>query len=221
MSEKGQPEFPKGVDMPEKLRQLESRQKLFWDMCKPEKRAKYIYCQDSKLVRIVLELIVLEHVSSDYAGCVSRLLDRVPLIKEVSAVRHEYDEVEGSEAGYTDISDAHDHSFNGYWLPEWRLLRGALNNEYKRLESLKVPVKRTQAKLPVAFGGTDRQGAWCCACGGKGHKKGSQERKVDKFDVHEPALGDFKKRVLAKKKKDGRYSPGSSRSGAVLKSEKP
>ena len=37
MPVKGQPAFPKGVDMPEKLRQLESRQELYWGMCKPEK----------------------------------------------------------------------------------------------------------------------------------------------------------------------------------------
>ena len=52
MPEKGQPAFPKGVDMPEKLRQLESRQKLFWDMCKPEERVTYIYCQELKLVAL-------------------------------------------------------------------------------------------------------------------------------------------------------------------------
>ena len=76
------------------------------------------------------------------------------------------EEVEVSEAEYTDISDAHDRSFNDDWLPEWRLL--------KRLEFLKVSVKGTQAKLPVAFGGTDRQGVWCYAYGQKGHKKGSE-----------------------------------------------
>ena len=32
MPEKSRPAFPKGADMPEKLRQLKSRQKLFWDM---------------------------------------------------------------------------------------------------------------------------------------------------------------------------------------------
>ena len=66
MTEKGQPAFPIGVGIPKKLRQLESRQKLFWDMYKPEKRATYIYCQESKLVRIVLE-----HVNLGYADCVS------------------------------------------------------------------------------------------------------------------------------------------------------
>ena len=48
MPEKDQPVFPEGVDIPENLRQLNSRQKLLWDMCKPEKRATYIYCQESK-----------------------------------------------------------------------------------------------------------------------------------------------------------------------------
>ena len=89
------------------------------------------------------------------------------------------------------------------------------------MESLKALAKGTQAKLPVVFGGTDRQGAWCYACGEKGHKKGSEECKAGKFDVHEPAPEDFKKRMLAKKKKDGGYSLGSSRNGAVPKPEKP
>ena len=101
------------MDMPGKLRQLESRQKLFWDMCKPDKRATYIYCQESKLVRIVLE-----HVNSDYADCVSRLLGKVLSRKEISAVRYAYEEVEGSEAEYTDINDAHGRSLNDDYLPE-------------------------------------------------------------------------------------------------------
>ena len=99
----------------------------------------------------------------------------MPLRKEVSAVRYAYDEVEGSEAEHTDINDAHDRSFSDGWLPEWGQLRGALNNEFKGLETLKLSAKGTQAKLPVAFGETDHQGVWCYACGQKGHKKGSEE----------------------------------------------
>ena len=118
--------------------------------------------------------IALEHVNSDYAHCASRLLDKESLRKEKSAVRYAYDEVEGSAAECADINDAHDRSFNDDWLPEWRLLRGALHNEYKRLESLKVSAKGMQAMLPVAFDGTDRQGVWCYACMKKGHKKGSE-----------------------------------------------
>ena len=79
-----------------------------------------------------------EHVNSDFSDCSSRLLGKVPLRKEVSAVRYAYDEVDGFEAEYTDINDAHGHSFNDDWLPEWRLLKDALNNEYKRLYSLKA-----------------------------------------------------------------------------------
>ena len=165
--------------------------------------------------------IVLGHVNSDYADCVFRLLGKVSLRKEISAIRYAYEEVEGSEAEYTDMNGAHDRSFNGDWLPEWGLLRGALNSEFKRLKSLKLSAKGMQAKLPVAFGGTDRQGMWCHACGPKGHKKGSEEHKAGKFDVHESAPKDFKKRMFAKKKKDGGYSPGSLRSGAVPKSEQP
>ena len=101
----------------------------------------------------------------------SRLLDKVSLRKEVSAVRYAYDDAEGSEAEQTDLSDAHDRSFNDDWLPGWRLLRGAFNNEYKRVETLKLSAKGTQAKLLVAFGGSDRQDIWFYAYGQTGHKK--------------------------------------------------
>ena len=62
--------------------------------------------------------IVLEHVNLDYADCVSRLLGKVLLRKGVSAICYAYDDVEGSEAGHTDIGDAHGRSFNDDWLPE-------------------------------------------------------------------------------------------------------
>ena len=44
MPEKGQPTFPKGVNIPEKLRQLAHRQKLLWDIFKLEKQETYVYC---------------------------------------------------------------------------------------------------------------------------------------------------------------------------------
>jgi len=62
--------FSIGVDMREKLRQLETRKKYFWNMCKPAKRETYAFYWESKLVRIALG-----HVNSEYKGCIARLLD--------------------------------------------------------------------------------------------------------------------------------------------------
>ena len=67
-----------------------SQDKIFWGICKPEKRAAtYICCQESKLVRIVPE-----HANFGYADCVSRLLDKVSLRKEISAVHYAYGDAE-------------------------------------------------------------------------------------------------------------------------------
>ena len=69
MPEPGQSAFPKGVDMPSKLRQLESRRLYFFKMCEANKRDTYTFCQESKLVRIVLD-----NVGPEYKHCVTRVL---------------------------------------------------------------------------------------------------------------------------------------------------
>ena len=46
---------------------------------------------------------MLEDVNSDYADCVSRLLDKASLRKKISAVRCAYEEVEDSEVVYVII----------------------------------------------------------------------------------------------------------------------
>ena len=68
MPEKGKVAFPKGCDMSEKLRLLESRRLYFMRMAgSAEQRRTYVYCQENKLVRIVLEhvncqiLCILSH----------------------------------------------------------------------------------------------------------------------------------------------------------------
>ena len=83
--EKGMPDkqgltFKVGMDITVKLRQLEGRRLYFWKMCEPAKRQKYVFCQETKLVRIVLE-----HINDDYKPCVERLLDYVKVTKLVKA----------------------------------------------------------------------------------------------------------------------------------------
>ena len=81
LPEKGQIAFPSGVDMRSKLRQLKDRQQLFWRMCAPELRPSYPYCQEPKLIRIVLEHV---DYNPDYKECVARMLNSVSLRKEIA-----------------------------------------------------------------------------------------------------------------------------------------
>jgi hypothetical protein len=56
MPEKGKVAFPAGCDMGEKSRKLETRRLYFLKMAGSEElRKTYVYCQETKLVRIVLE----------------------------------------------------------------------------------------------------------------------------------------------------------------------
>jgi hypothetical protein len=68
------------MDITVKLRQLEGRRLYFWKMCEPAKRKQYVFCQETKLVRIVME-----HINDDYKPCVERLLDYVKVSKLVKA----------------------------------------------------------------------------------------------------------------------------------------
>jgi hypothetical protein len=83
MPDKGKLAFPAGCDMSEKLRQLESRRLYFMRMAgTEEKRRTYTYCQETKLVRIVLE-----HVNkTEYGECIKRVLDAVKTRKLVESM---------------------------------------------------------------------------------------------------------------------------------------
>ncbi len=81
MPEKGKPAFFRGIDMIEKLRQLETRRLYFLKMCSPFRPSSYPYCQETKLVRIVLD-----HINPEYDDCVARLLDLLKINKSIVTV---------------------------------------------------------------------------------------------------------------------------------------
>ena len=68
-------------NMIEKLRQLETRRLFFLKMCSPSRQSSYSYCQETKLVRVVLD-----HINPEYDDCIARLLDFVKVNKMLVSV---------------------------------------------------------------------------------------------------------------------------------------
>ncbi len=106
------------VDMASKLRQLESRRLYFFKMCEASKRDTHTFCQETKLVRIVLD-----NIGPEYKHCVTRVLDLVKVNKMMSNAGGNFD--------YGNIPDAYDRSFSDAWLPSWKLLQASLISEYR------------------------------------------------------------------------------------------
>ena len=191
MPEKGKSAFYKGIDMIEKLRQLETRRLYFLKMCSPSRQSTYAYCQENKLVRIVLD-----HINPEYNDCIARLLDLVKVNKMLVSVSS------GAlmSANSFEALDSHERSFSDEWLPSWKLLQTNLVAEYKRKLKAGEESKGNQkekGKLPVALTGVNVK---CYACGGA-HKRGDPACKAGPNDVHKDAPEHFKKRQAARKRK--------------------
>jgi hypothetical protein len=198
MPKPGQLAFPKVVDMSKKLRQLGGRRLYFFKMCEASKRDTYTFCQENKLVRIVLE-----NVGPEYKNCITRVLDMAKVSKMIL-------NSSGVEDG--EIPDAYDRSFSDAWLPSWKLLRMSLINEYKsKTKALeeRAEEKKSKDKLPVAVGGFGT--VQCYGCGGP-HKKGDPSCTASPYDVHECAPPEFKVKQEDKKRKyDGKSQGGKGR----------
>jgi hypothetical protein len=201
MPDKGKVAFPKGCDMSEKLRQLESRRLYFMRMAgTPEKRRTYTYCQETKLVRIVLE-----HVNKEeYGDCIKRVLDSVKLRKMMERV------VNGEDMDEVGIPDNHKRSFSDDWLPSWTMLKASLLEEWAmRCNDYGKQKEKGKGVLPVAMGGVKEVS--CYGCGIAGHKKGDPGCKAGKFDAHSNAPKDYKERMAKKRKTN--YEVGGKQGG--------
>ena len=210
MPEKGKVAFPAGCDMGEKLRQLQSRRLYFMRMAgSAEKRRTYTYCQETKLVRIVLE-----HVNKvEYGECVNRILEKVKTRKMIQGM------IDGIDSDGDGLPDQHDRSFSDDWLPSWKLLKSALLDEWM-MRTLNKGSSQTSAKgknvLPVAIAGVKE--ITCYGCGITGHKKGDPICKAGKHDAHANAPQDYKDR-MAKKRKAAATGGGKSPSKPEKKGE--
>jgi hypothetical protein len=192
MPEKGKAAFPPGCNMGEKLRQLESKRLYFMRMAgSTEKRRTYTYCQETKLVRIVLE-----HVNkAEYGDCVKRVLEIVKVRKMVAkAMSGDSSDDDGG------VPDNHERSFSDDWLPSWKLLKSSLLDEWIMRSSQEGNAKeKVKNVLPIALNGVGSITCW--GCGGP-HKKGDPECKAGKFDAHHSAPAVYKARMEKKRKVD-------------------
>jgi hypothetical protein len=176
-------------------------------MCKPSKRSTYVFCQESKLVRIVLE-----HINDDYKACIDRLLDYVKvqkLIEKASKAKKKLTNPRLSSL---------DRSFNNDWLPTWKDLQSNLIDEYKKfIKDGKFPSgksAKTNERLPVVVGAI--HDIVCYACGIKGHKSGDPSCKAGPYDVAPIAPKELKDRKDAKKRK---ASNGGAKQGELKKAK--
>ena len=204
MPEKGKAAFPAGCDMGEKLRQLESRRLYFLRMAGTrEKRMTYTYCQETKLVRIVLE-----HVNkNEYGDCIKRVLDLVKVRKMVER------SIGGEGLDGEDIPDNHERSFSDDWLPSWKLLKASLIDEWnqKIVDNGRANEKKAKGVLPVAMGNVKQ--IKCYGCGIEGHKRGDAGCKAGKLDVHPSAPKEYKERMAKKGKKPNENAKAPGKPG--------
>ena len=109
--------FPVGINIEEKVEQLEDRKRTLWFLCPEGIRETYLYGKEPKLVRIVLN-----HLSSEYRPDVNRMLDM-----------HKFRlEMDGEEIP----AGVEIEGYSDEWLPAWKTLRdtllktaGALGND--------------------------------------------------------------------------------------------
>ena len=168
-----------------------------------ELRKTYVYCQESKLVRIVLE-----HVNkNEYGDCVKRVLELVKVQKLVKKT------MDGDAFGIEAIPDNHARSFSDDWLPTWTVLKASLLAEWSDRNNGGSKIKETnKSVLPVAMGGVKT--VTCYGCGQEGHKKGDASCKAGKFDVHVNAPKDYKERMAKDRKREAEKKQSPKSPGA-------
>ena len=71
--------FPQYCNMEDKLIQLETERTFFWKTCPIECRSTYVYCQESKMVHVILE-----HLPYDYDQAVEKVRNSVKMRKMVA-----------------------------------------------------------------------------------------------------------------------------------------
>ena len=173
----GDKPFPIGINIEEKVEQLEDRKRTLWFLCPEHIRVTYLYGQESKLVRIVLN-----HLSSEYRPDVNRMID--------------LHKIQLKLAGKEVPAGVDVEGYSDEWLPAWKELRDTLLKTAEALGNDKSSSSSSSSSLPTMFttsnsnsrkakhnggGSGNRQ---CYACGEWGHIRGDPECKASEGDTH-------------------------------------
>ena len=144
--------FPEDVNIPDKLRQLETERCALYKLCPTEKRDAYEYGQWSKLVKIVIR-----HLRrTRYSDTVKQLLQEVKARQELKAATPIWNEEKKkyeppkSPAVKENTDDWDYKNFHEDWLPKWSDLKSRLISVYKETTfSTPGDSKKRANSLPV------------------------------------------------------------------------
>ena len=221
MPEKGKEATPAGSDIRVKPRQMQSERLKFWNICAPQDRATYDYCQERKLVRIIID-----HLPEEYEADLSRLLTQVSLRKEITSIRkvHSTKGADGWEWNQEEMEwewidesvdapavkpdkpsladDFQDRTFSDEWLPTFAQLSACLTTSYvKRAKAKKVRFSHGSGVPTMVVPGASPGSVTCYACGEKGHKKGDSICKAGPGDIWSGAPARWKEAYAKRKGK--------------------
>ena len=216
-SGKGQPGFPVGVNMEEKLRVLQGERISLWKMCKPSKRDEYEYGKKSKLVKIVLKGLR----NTIYQESIDILLQEIKMKKNFDACLPVMNiltgalELPGAVEERTIVDDWDYRNYSDDWLPPWEALKSKLISVYKAKkfdQGSDVSTKHNDQskKLPVMMvpGLGINPKVQCFACGEHGHRKGDASCRAGPNDWADCAPAKFKAKA-----KSGKFNVGLKRKG--------
>ena len=220
--------FPNGVNMINKLRELEAERVALYKLCPSDRRKDYEWGKETTLVKIVLR-----HLRPTvYSTCVKALVADVKLKMDVKASIPVWNDLLGEYA----VPDSAGHNtedwdYRNYhedWLPKWSDLKSKLVSEFKEKQfqtagSHKGNQSNHDGKpLPTMYmpgvSGFESSSAHslmfmpgaginpkvqCFGCGGYGHRKGDPGCPAGPDDWHDCCPPKFLQKIqqLQKSKK--------------------
>jgi len=225
----GMAAFPEGIDIPDKLRQLEAERYELWNLCPAKQRDEYEYGMESTLVKIVLRH--LRHTS--FQETVKSLLQEIKMKQDMLAAIPKWDPATSTfkipdDADSKRNTDDWDYrNFHIDWLPSWEALKSKLVSVHKERSFVPAGTRKSGGaqKLPTMFipvgggkpvmgtevpstpamfmpgAGTTPRQPRCFGCGEVGHRKGDPGCQAGPDDWHECTPPKFLEKVKKNKRK--------------------
>ena len=136
---KGQPAFPKGVDIEAKLRELQAERIALWRMCTPSMRNDYEFGKETTLVKITLKLLR----GTEFQEAIDKLLQEIKMERNFAAKLPVMNLTTGlfelpvAVAAAVVLDDWDYRNYNDSWLPSWKELKSKLISAYKLTKFVK------------------------------------------------------------------------------------